>query len=67
MACKLPHTVEELQTYIKKQTEKGDTVRQNAIIEVIKQFDLAKKVKNQLREQYTACQDISAERKAVID
>ena len=67
MACKLPHTVEELQTYIKKQTEKGDTVRQNAIIEVIKQFDVAKKVKNQLREQYTACQDISAERKAVID
>jgi hypothetical protein len=67
MACKLPHTVEELQTYIKKQTEKGDMDRQNAIVEVIKQFELAKKLKNRLRERYATCEDISAERKAVID
>ena len=67
MACKLPHTVEELQTYIKKQTEKGNTDHQKAIIEVIKQFEVTEKLKNRLREQYAAFEDISAERKSVID
>ena len=42
MACKVPHTVEQLQKYVQKQTEKGDTDRQKAIVEVIKQFELAK-------------------------
>ena len=67
MACKVPHTVEQLQMYVQKQTEKGDTDRQKAIVEVIKQFELAKALKQKLREKYQECNDISEDRKAVID
>ena len=51
MACKLPHTVEQLQKYVKKQTEKDDKERQYAIFEVIKKFELAKALKKRLRER----------------
>ena len=45
MACKLPHTVEELQRFIKNETEKHDVDRQNAIVEVIKKLEAAKQQK----------------------
>ena len=67
MACKLPHTVEEVQNYVKKQVEVDDDERQNAIVEVIKKFELAKLRKQRLRTRYTDCQDISDDRKLVID
>ena len=67
MACKLPHTVEQIQRYVQKQTEKGDTDRQQAIVEVIKQFELAKALKQKLRTMYQECNDLSEDRKAVID
>ena len=67
MACKVPHTVEQLQKYVQKQTEKGDTDRQQAIVEVIKQFELAKALKQKLRTKYQECNDILEDRKAVID
>ena len=40
MACKLPHTVEELQQFIKNENEKHDADRQNAIVEVSKSLRL---------------------------
>lgn len=67
MACRLPHTVEQMQKYIKKQVEKDDAARQQALVEVIKQFELAKALKQRLRQWYTYCKDISEERKVVID
>ena len=48
MACKLPHTVEELQRFIKNETENRDVDRQNAIVEVIKKLEAAKQQKNDL-------------------
>ena len=56
-----------MQKYIKKQCDKDDTARKHALIEVINQFELAKALKKRLRQRYTECKDISAERKAVID
>ena len=67
MACKLPHTVEELQRFIKNETENRDVDRQNAIVEVIKKLEAAKQQKERLRERYAACTDISDDRKYVID
>lgn len=67
MACKLSHTVKQLQTYIQKQADKDDKERQEAIVEVIKKFEIAKALKRHLRERYVECKDISEERKAVID
>lgn len=67
MACKLPHSVEQVQNYVKKQVEIDDKERQDAIVEVIKKFELAKLRKDRLRTRYEACKDISVERKYVID
>ena len=67
MACKLPHTVEELQRFIKNETENRDVDRQNAIVEVIKKLEAAKQQKERLRERYGECTDISDDRKYVID
>lgn len=64
MACRLPHSVEEMQAYSKKQCDHHDVVRQKAIVEVIKLFELAKAKKQRLRQRYAKCKDISP---AVID
>ena len=53
MACnKLPHTVEEIQEYVRKQAEIDDMARQQAIVELINKFEHAKALKKQLRTQY---------------
>ena len=67
MACNLPHTVEQVQNYVKKQVDIDDKERQDAIVEVIKKFELAKLRKQRLRTRYTTCKDISVDRKYVID
>ena len=67
MACKLPHTAKEIQNFVKIQAEKEDTERQMAIVEVIKKFELAKLRKRCLRERYAECNDISDDRKYVIN
>ena len=67
MSCNLQHTVEQLQQFIKKETEKGDAERQNAIVEVINMFEVEKQAKLRLREHYAACKHISDGRKYVID
>ena len=64
MACNLPHTVEQLQMYVKNQTDKDDTERQEAIVEVIKKFELAKACKQRLRTRYRRCKYISEDKKA---
>ena len=67
MACKLPHTVKQIQNFVKIQAEKEDNERQEAIVEVIKKFELVKLRKRRLRERYVECNDISEDRKYVID
>lgn len=52
MPCRLPHTVEQMQKYVKKQCDKDNTDRQHAIVEVIKQFERAKALKQRLRQRY---------------
>ena len=66
MACKLPHTAEDFQRCIKAQTENCDADRHNAIVEIIKKFELTKKLNRKLREHYARCTDISDDRKSVI-
>jgi hypothetical protein len=67
MASKLPHTIEQLQKYVKNQADKDDTDRQEVIVEFIKRFELAKTLKQRLRTRYTECKDIFDDRKFVID
>ena len=67
MACKLPHTAEQFRQYIKAETENSDLDRQNAIVKVILKFEVAKQLKQRLRERYVGCTDISDDRKYVID
>jgi hypothetical protein len=50
MACRLPHTFEQMQMYVQKQRDKDDTAQQHAFVEVIKQFELAKALKQRLRQ-----------------
>ena len=68
MACdKLPHTVEEIQEYVRKQAEIEDTARQEALTELINKFEHAKILKQQLRTQYHECTHMSDDRKFVIN
>jgi hypothetical protein len=67
MACKLPHTAEQFQLFIKAEAENSDVDRQNAIVKVILKFEVAKQLKQRLRERYVECTDISDDRKYVID
>ena len=68
MACnKLPHTVEQIQEYVRKQAEIGDTARQEALVELINKFEHTKELKQQLRTQYSECNHISDDRKFVIN
>ena len=62
----LPHTVEQIQEFLRKQAEIDDTARQEAIVEVINKFELAKALKQQLRTQYHECNHMSDDRKFVI-
>ena len=67
MACKLPHTPEQFQLFIKAEAENSDMDRHNAIVEVIKKFEITKQLKRELRERYVRCTDIPEDRKQVID
>lgn len=67
MACNLPHTVKQVQNYVKKQVDIDDKECQDAIVEVIKKFEQAKLCKQRLIKRYIECKDISVERKFVID
>lgn len=67
MACKLPHTAEQIQKYIKAETENSDVDRKNAILRVILELEVVKQSKQRLRERYAKCTDISDDRKRVID
>ena len=67
MACRLPHTAEQIQQYIKAETENSDVDRKNAILRVILELEVVKQSKQRLRERYAKCTDISDDRKRVID
>jgi hypothetical protein len=56
---KLPHTVEQFQKWVKNQAEKDDTAHQEAILEVINKFELAKALKQRMRTRYTESDHIS--------
>nr|GEY85088.1 retrovirus-related Pol polyprotein from transposon TNT 1-94 [Tanacetum cinerariifolium] len=67
MTCSLPHTVEEIQAYVKKQCDKDNVIRQEDIIDVTRLFEHARATKEDLRKYYVECKDIPQERRALID
>lgn len=67
MACRLPHSVKQMQDFIQKQCDKEDVDRQKAFIDIINLFRLAKAKKERMGQRYTKWTDIFEERKAVID
>ncbi|GJX76847.1 hypothetical protein Tco_1087929 [Tanacetum coccineum] len=67
MAFSLPHTVEEIQAYVKKQCDEDDATCQEAIISIITLSEQAMAAKEDLMKQYVECKDVSPERRALIE
>ena len=67
MACKMPHTAEEFQQFIKAEVEGSDEDRQKAIVEVIKRLEVKKQLKRKDMEHYARCPEVSDDRRRVID
>jgi hypothetical protein len=53
MACRLPHSVKQMQDFIQKQCDKEDVDRQKAFIDIINLFRLAKAKKERMGQRYT--------------
>ncbi|GKB87801.1 hypothetical protein Tco_0960073 [Tanacetum coccineum] len=66
MACSLPHTDSEVEALVQKLIDE-DKGRQNAILDLALQFENSCTVKNDLRNAYEKCTDISQESRALID
>ncbi|GJY26685.1 hypothetical protein Tco_0401411 [Tanacetum coccineum] len=66
MACSVPHTYDEIKAMVEKQIEE-DTVRQLAIMNLAVEYDNASTAKNDLRKAYEEYNDISQEKRALID
>ncbi|GKB64031.1 transposase, MuDR, MULE transposase domain protein [Tanacetum coccineum] len=66
MACSLSHTDSEIEALIQKLIDE-DKGRQNAILNLALQFENSCTVKNDLRNAYEKCTDISQESRALID
>nr|GFB74562.1 hypothetical protein [Tanacetum cinerariifolium] len=60
MVCSLSHTGSEVETLVQKLIDE-DNGRQNAIIDLALQFENSCTVKNDLRNAYEKCTDISQE------
>ena len=67
MACKMPHTAEEFQRFVKAEAEGSDRDRQKAIVGIIKRFEFMKELKREDMEHYARCPDVSDDRRRVID
>ncbi|GJU89005.1 hypothetical protein Tco_1301428 [Tanacetum coccineum] len=66
MACSLPHTDSEVEVLVQKLIDK-DKGRQNAILDLALQFENSCTAKDDLRNAYEKCNDISQESRALID
>ncbi|GJV47737.1 hypothetical protein Tco_1437949 [Tanacetum coccineum] len=66
MACSLPHTDSEVEALVQKLIDE-DKGRQNAILDLALQFENSCTVKDDLRNAYEKCIDISQESRALID
>ncbi|GJV88873.1 hypothetical protein Tco_1532811 [Tanacetum coccineum] len=66
MACSLRHTIDEIKSIVQKQIEE-DNARQQAIMNLVVQFENASVVKDDLRKAYEKCNDISQEKRALIE
>ncbi|GKC11514.1 transposase, MuDR, MULE transposase domain protein [Tanacetum coccineum] len=66
MACSLPHTDSEVEALVQKLIDE-DKGRQNAILDLALQFENSCTVKDDLRNAYEKCTDISQESRALID
>ncbi|GJY93523.1 hypothetical protein Tco_0509305 [Tanacetum coccineum] len=66
MACSLPHTDSEVEALVQKLIDE-DKGRQNAILDLALQFENLCTVKDDLRNAYEKCTDISEESRALID
>nr|GEU90316.1 hypothetical protein [Tanacetum cinerariifolium] len=66
MACSLSHTDSEVEALVQKLIDE-DKGRQNAIMDLALQFETSCTVKNDRRNAYEKCTDISQESRALID
>ncbi|GKA80868.1 hypothetical protein Tco_0787560 [Tanacetum coccineum] len=66
MVCSLPHTDSEVEAFVQKLIDE-DKSRQNAILNLALQFENSCTVKNDLRNAYKKCTDISQKSRALID
>nr|GEX02330.1 hypothetical protein [Tanacetum cinerariifolium] len=66
MACSVSHTVDEIEAMAQKQIEE-DKVRQLAIMNLDVEFKNASITKDDLRKAYEEHNDISEEKRALID
>ncbi|GKA75087.1 hypothetical protein Tco_0781465 [Tanacetum coccineum] len=66
MACSLSHTDSEVEALVQKLIDE-DKGRQNAKLDLALQFENSCTAKDDLRNAYEKCNDISQERRALID
>ncbi|GKA61500.1 hypothetical protein Tco_0760907 [Tanacetum coccineum] len=66
MACSLPHIDSEVEALVQKLIDE-DKGRQNAILDLALQFENSCNAKDDLRKAYEKCNNISQERRALID
>nr|GEU35204.1 hypothetical protein [Tanacetum cinerariifolium] len=66
MACSLPHTDSEVEALVQKLIDE-DKGRQNVIMDLVLQFKNSCTVKNDIRNVYEKCTDISQESRSLID
>ncbi|GKE46552.1 hypothetical protein Tco_1477810 [Tanacetum coccineum] len=66
MACSLSNTDSKVEALVQKLIDE-DKGRQNAILNLALQFENSCKAKDDLRKAYEKCNDISQERRALID
>ncbi|GJZ53997.1 hypothetical protein Tco_0608882 [Tanacetum coccineum] len=66
MACSLSHTDSEVEALVQKLIDE-DKGRQNAILDLALQFENSCTAKDDLRNAYEKCNDISQESRALID
>ncbi|GJZ68188.1 zinc finger, CCHC-type containing protein [Tanacetum coccineum] len=66
MACLFSHTVDEIHALVQKLIHE-DSVRQKAMMDLAVQFDNANAAKQDLRQAYEKCNDISQETHNLID
>nr|GEU93491.1 hypothetical protein [Tanacetum cinerariifolium] len=66
MACSLSHTDYEVEDLVQKLIDE-DKGRQNAILDLALQFKNSCKAKDDIRNAYEKCTDISQERRTLID